>query len=150
MPGDFYQDQEGKTSEFNSAALKMKRLDKLFNMLNEINGNLQAYNVEYGKYNFELKLSVCNSLFLEVEAQLTKDEKEEGYSLKNAIETCLDRYPIYKIIKDMYSNKNDKKLNKQTWKVFEKWLFKYESLVRKFHSDHGMDTKFYEEDEDEY
>ncbi len=68
---------EGKFSEFNSAGLKMKRLDKILSMINEINSNLRAFNIEHGVYNYQLKFSLCDSLFLEIESKLSVEEKTD-------------------------------------------------------------------------
>ena len=135
--------EDEKISEFNPAALKMRRIDKAETLLNEINGNLLAFNPEYGVYNFELKFSTCDSLYLEVESKLNEDEKKEGESLRVALKQLMKKYKVYEERRDkVYPYKKIIKLNESHWKVIEKWLFRYEKLVRALLDKHGMDTKY--------
>jgi len=144
----FYPNQqdEGRVSEFNAAALKMRRLDKIQDILNDINSNLLAYNEEYGVYNFQLKFDICNSLYQEVDSKLTDVEKTDTKMLREAIATALEKYPIYETRINKIDNKTKIKFNKGVWNVMKNWLFEYESKIRKLIDDHGMDT-MYNEDE---
>ena len=45
---------EGKESEFHEAFTKVRRVDELQKILNEINNNLFIFNKAYNKFNYEL------------------------------------------------------------------------------------------------
>jgi len=134
---------EGKISEFNAAAFKMRRLDKNLDSLNEISTNLFAWNEEFGVFNFELKLARCNQLYQEVESKLNPNDRKDGLKLKQAIEKILQKYPIF--IKPR-GNKQKMKINKDMQIIMANWLIKYETLVRKFIDEHGMDTRYDDEE----
>ena len=145
MAWDNYQN-EGKMSEFNTAALKMMRLDKIESLLNQINGNLLAWNQEYGVWNFQLKFSLCDALYQEIESKLKPEERGDAEKLRNAIQIAMEEDSIYKLKKNkVYPYKQREELNKPIWKVIKKWLFIYETKVRKLLDDHGMDTKYEDE-----
>lgn len=145
-----YNDDTGKVSEFNPAALKMKRLDRALTILNEIRGNLLAFNQEYGVYNYELTFQYCNVLYLEVESKLKPSERKKGEALKLALKKLLENNPVYETKhRKVYPHNKIMKLNGINWKVIEKWLFEYDTLVRKLLDEHGMDTKYKDIDEDE-
>jgi len=136
-------ESEGKVSEYNAAAFKMKRLHDVQEELNLINGNLLAYNDEYGIYNYKLKFIRCDTLFLEVESKLKPNERKDANALRDAIRKAIDKHPVYESKKGKaYPYKQNMKINNGVWKVLEDWLFRYETLVRKLLDDHGMDTKY--------
>ena len=132
-----YDEEEGKISQYNAADLKMRRLDKELSDVNNLNGNLFAWNYENGVWNFELKFARCNSLYQEVESKLKKEERNDGEKMKEAIELALKKWPVFK-------KTHGKKIiaDKKMQELIRKWLFKYETLIRKFIDDHGMDTRY--------
>lgn len=136
------EDFDGKISDWNAAALKMKRLDKEFIGINEVNGNLLAFNQEYGVYNYELKFRKCDNQFLEVDSKLKNEERQRGEELRNKILILLDRYPVHKTLVNKYTGKRAIKVNRQIANLLLHLLFEYERMVRKFIDDHGMDTSY--------
>lgn len=143
---NFYDNDDGKMSEFNSAALKMKRLDKIQELLNQINGNLLALNDQYGVYNYELKLSLCDSLYQEVESKLTEEEREDGERLREFVEKMISENPVYKNKKEkIYPYREKQTMDKENWKIIKKALFFYEKVARKYMDAHGMDTAYADE-----
>lgn len=138
---------EGKVSEFNSAALKMRRLDKILTTLNEVNGNLLAFNDEVGVYNYQLKFNLVDALYQEIESKLSEEERENAERLRIAIEFAMDQFQVYeKVRTSMYPKKSNIKLNAKVWAVFKRWLFKYETYVRNLQDIHGMDTAYDDDD----
>ena len=138
--GFYDNDDEGKMSDFNAAALKMKRLDKILDNLNEINGNLFAWNEEYGVVNYELKFSRCKQLYQEVESKLTEKERLKGVALQEHLQKFIDDHPVYTKPK-----KRNVREDKSVKKILKKWLDKYETLVREYIDNHGMDTRYEDE-----
>jgi hypothetical protein len=136
---------DDKISKFNAGLLKMQRMDKIFSLLHDISSNLLAFNQDYGIYNFELKLRMCNQLYQEVESKLKDSERVKAQALGKAIELGLEKYPVYETQSDVINGKK-MHVNHEVWKVVRDWLFNYESLVRQFIDKYGMDTA-YEDDE---
>ena len=130
---------EGRVSEFNAAGLKMKRLDKIEDSMNEIHANLFAWNEDFGVFNFELKFARCDSLYQEVESKLSPDERKKGIAMRNAIKSILKKHPVIKKIKN---SRKKYKIDEVMKEIVADWLFKYETLVRKFKDVHGMDTSY--------
>lgn len=138
---------EGTVSKFNAGLLKMKRLHDLQALLNLINVNLTAFNEEYGVYNFELKLSICDNLFQETESKLSEKERDDTNELREAIHKFIAKNPICETRRSkIYPYNNAVKFHSDRWKVLNKWLFKYETIVRRLLDAHGLDTA-YEGDE---
>lgn len=145
-------DDEGKVSDWNAAALKMKRLDRELTSLNEINGNLWAFNQEYGVYNYELKFKICDNLYLEVENKLTEEERHGdkenkdsgggGEGLRQKIKIMMEKYPVYTIVKSNFARKSVSRKDVIVLKILETLLFEYEKLIKKFLDDHGLDTSY--------
>ena len=145
MAWNNYQD-EGKQSEYNTAALKMMRLDKIHTTINQINGNLLSWNEEFGVYNYQLKFSSCDALYQEVESKLSKEEREDAEKLRDAIQNLIENEDVYEIKKSkIYPYKKGAEINKSVWKVIKRWLFLYETRVRRLLDEHGMDTKYSDE-----
>lgn len=136
---------EGKVSEWNSAQLKMRRLDDKITLLNNINGNLWGFNMDYGIYNFELHFKTCKTLYAEVDSKLTQDEKVRAKVLKEKIQIFLEEYPVIKIIRSGY-NKTATKKQIHFFKVLEVMLEELELMVREFIDVHGMDTAYGDEE----
>ncbi len=134
--------EDGKMSGFNAAALKMKRLDRILDSLNQINTNLFAWHEEVGTFNYEYKFRLCNQLYQEVESKLKKKEREEGENMRNAIEKFLEEHQVYKKLR----GKKNQVLIEHTARIIRKWLDKFESLVRQYIDEHGMDTRYEDED----
>lgn len=140
---------EGKVSDYNAASYKMRRLDMLFTLLNEINNNLLVFNMDYNVFNYELKFSVCQQLYQEVESKCTDDERKEAEELMHAIEMFLQKRKI--VIKSTKLNKESKlKVDSTAFTIVKKSLYNYEKKIRHLIDDHGMDTKYYDEDDDPY
>ena len=121
MPED-----EGKISEFNAAALKMKRLDKLEGTMNDISVNLFAFDADEGVFNFEKKFANCNQLYQEVESKLTEKERIKGTALRKAVQRIIQKYPVFTKIRN--KNKNTK-IDPVAKQLITDWLFKYETLI---------------------
>jgi len=143
----FYnQNNDYKVSEFNSAALKMIRLNKIQDTLNQINGNLLMFNINFGVYNYVLKIRMIESLLQEVESKLDDEERKEVTQAQNVINEFMEMYPIMQKGKQGYFSSNQLTPHPENWKKLQTLLFKYESLVRKLIDHHGMDTKYGEDD----
>jgi len=134
---------EGKLSEYNSAALKMKRLDKILDLINQIRTNLLAFNPDFGRYNYDIIYECYCSLYQEVRPQCSEEEKTEGDKLKDAIKSMLEKYPIHEEKRQsVYPYKINVNVNQKHWVVLRKWLDQFENLARKYQDAHGMDTAY--------
>lgn len=146
MAWNNYNSDEGKFSEYNTAALKMKRLDSYIDEIGHINGNLTAYNYDYDVYNFELKLAHCDTLYLEVESKLKKEEKTDIEALRNVIHKLIEMPELYFTKKKLtYPPKKQIFLNKQIVRILIRWLFEYDKKLKRLLDEHGLDTKYEDE-----
>jgi len=144
----FYNNQgnDYKVSEFNSAALKMIRLNKIQDTINQVNGNLLMFNVNFGLYNYVLKKNMIESLLQEVESKLDDQERKDAVFAQKVINDFMETYPIMQKGKQGYFSNNQLTPHPENWKKLQQLLFAYESLVRKLIDAHGMDTKYGEDD----
>ena len=141
------QEEDVKISEFNSAAFKMRRLDKIMDSLNELDNNLLAWNEVYHDWNYKIKFAKCENLYQEVESKLTDTEKTKIEGLRNALQYFIDNNPVWKTIySKVYPYKEKKKLDEMAFKIIRDFLTKYESVCRQLIDDHGMDTNYGEDE----
>lgn len=142
MDGDY------KTSKINGAMLKMIRLDKSQTVLNEISTNLLAYNSEYGVYNFELKFSLADNLYMECKSKMNEDEIGEMDGMRSAISYFMEHHPIIERSKnEVRKTQQHYRVNHRNFNTLKKALFDYEAKARFYIDKYGMDT-MYEEHED--
>jgi len=140
--------EDGKVSDYNSAAFKMRRLDKIMTSLNEIDKNITSWNVLYMDYNYKIKFSLCENLYQEVESKLNDLEKTDIEAIRKALQYFIDNNPMWKIKKQMtYPFKEKKILDEMAFRIIRRFLSEYESHCRQLVDKHGMDTK-YADDED--
>lgn len=125
-----------KKSEFNEAALKMMRLDRIQDKLNELWVYPTAYNVDTGKYNYEIIQSLIESLFQEVRPKMRDEEVTKGESFVDIVDNCLENLPPHQDIKEGESS--DKRFNRENWRIVKKTLRKFESFVRGQLDRHGF------------
>ncbi len=140
------QEDEGKSSEYNSAQLKMKRMDEILQELNDIDKNLKAFNIDYGIFNYELKFILLDKLYQEIKSTLTKDETSEIVVARGVIEKFINKYPIYKIIRRQIGKKTEPVFDEINLKQISILLFDYESLIRTNQDKHGLDNKYSSDD----
>ncbi len=138
---------EGKVSEFNAAAYKMRRLDKIQDSLNEIRSNLWAWNLDFQSYNYVLYFKNCESLHQEVHSKLKETEIKTIDKLRFAIKTFIKKYPTYTQTINVSNSKNNRlKFDPQLASMIEDCLFKYELMCRRYIDEHGMDTRYDDEE----
>lgn len=127
----------------------MRRLDTLFDLLNRVGINLLAFNENFNVYNFQVKFNVCSALHMEVHSKCSPDEKEKLTNYMDGISEFLDKYDIVEMIQS--KNKKVKfDYDSTLYKILRKALSEYEIYVREMIDKHGMDTKYYNEDDDPY
>lgn len=142
---------DSKQSEFNAAALKMKRLDKMIDENNEIRHHLDAFNLEKNDWNFNIFWNNCVGLYGEVESKLSTKEKDETrvVYLKDAISLYLKRNPLVVLKRNKSSKKTKPAVSQSSLEVIMPYLEEFELVVKRLIDAHGMDTKYYDEDEDD-
>lgn len=135
-------EDEGKVSDWNAAAYKMKRLDKEFSELQEININPKAFNEAYGLPNYEVRFKRLQNQNFEVDSKLSVDEKKEINNLRNKIQVCLNEFTIDKKLKSKRKNGNKIKKDIIIYNILNELLNEYERMIRKLIDLHGMDTSY--------
>ena len=114
----------------------MQRLHNLQSQINRCNLNPTAYDEETASWNFELILSCNNSLLEEAWPKLSTKEKEDIAKLKIAMETFLNKYPIYEKSK----RNSPLRINDIHWEIFKSWLFKYSLNIRELLDKHRLSS----------
>lgn len=132
---------DGDSSDYNEAFLKMHRLDRLQNTINDCSNNPLSYNEEINTFNYELRFSTCNSLLQEIYSKLSEEERKDILALKNAIEIILIKYPIHSYKSNVITKKKELKINNNNWLVIKNWLYKYELKLRDLLDKTGYTTK---------
>ena len=142
------EDPNFKTSSWNAAAFKMKRLHEIMSSMNELDNNLVAWNEEKQNYNFNLKLAKCENLYQEVESKLTDKERKDVEDFRKAIKKFIETYPIMVTKKKkVYPYNTEKKIDNKILIVLTEWLSQYETKCRGLVDIHGMDTAYEDEEE---
>ena len=132
---------KSKKSKFNAGVLKMQRIHDLLQQINLANLNLLAYNEGLGTYNYHMKFHSCNGIFHETESKLNKTKTAEGERQRLIIESLLKRFPPNKTFKDrVWPYKERGAFVSKNWDMLEPELHKYESLIRDFLDETGMDS----------
>lgn len=147
MAWKFNYNQNSNTSEFNEAFLKIRRLHELQDEVNRARVNPLLFLPHAQKYGFEVWFQNCNSLLMEVIADLEPDEQATAENLRKAIREHMINHPVFNRKKNVVSG--DKLLpDNSSWNVLEEYLTKYESLVRTLLARHGYGTKYADDDLD--
>jgi len=143
-------DPNFKSSSWNAAAFKMKRLHQIMESMNELDDNLIAWNPEKANYNFMLKFSKCENLYQEVESKLTDAERKDVEEMRKAIRKFIQDFPvIIKKRQKIYPYREETKIDYKVLSVLTEWLSLYETKCRALVDMHGMDTA-YDDEEDGY
>jgi len=146
---DNQQMDTGKSSQFNAGLLQMKRLHETQDLLNRANLNPLALNEEVGVYNFEILFSSVNSLLNEASPKLGKVEREDAEFMRDAIKNFMLKKPVFEVKKNIKVGSNGmvNKFNETNWRTLQRWLTKYETLVRDLLDKHSMNSPDKEDDE---
>lgn len=145
-------DNDPRVSKINGAMLKMIRLDKSQTILNEISTNLLAFNTDYGVFNFELKFSLSDNLYMECKSKMDEAECLQMDAMRSAIIKFMEAYPVIERKRNDTSRlKTNYAVNQRNFKVLKDALFEYEFKARYYIDKYGMDTMYEDmEAPDEY
>lgn len=121
--------EEGSTSKFNEAALKMRRIDSIQSELHNYRIHLLRFDPMYQMYHYEIVFSLCNSLEMELLGYLTKDEENKINEIREDLNLRLEKHKPHELKRDRDTKVI--KLNKENWNYFKKKLFEYERELRK-------------------
>lgn len=140
-----YNQPETATSKFNAGILQMDRLHHLQDTLNEININLLTFNENIGKFNFEIKLSVCDTIKSEIWGKLSPEEKVQLQDYTDSLHKLTREHNLYDGIRNK-SGRVNSKLNYNLWLVIENWLNKYELRLKEIMNTHQFNSPDADED----
>lgn len=140
---------QGESSQFNAGLLQMKRIHETQDLLNRANLNPQSFNDEVGVYNFEIIISSINSLLNESSPKLGSVERVEAEAMRDAIRFFLNKYPIYELKNGIKggNSRASTKFNEKNWKVLQKQIIIYETLVRRLLDKHELNSPNKRDDE---
>lgn len=128
--------EENRQSKFNSSALKLMRIHQQFLIVPLYRMSPEAFNPEYGKFNYELWIEALNSVRLEIYARLKKEQREELDSFNVFIKEMKKNYPLITLKED----KKNFKVNKENLAILVDVITKFEERLRVFFDETGMDA----------
>ena len=134
---DIFSNQE---SAFNEAILKMQRIHKVQEQINELRTNMLAFNTMYNKYNYEIIISDLISLGYEVSPLMKPKELEEFFRFRRLVDDLLSYKPIHEQIRQnsLGESKTNKKINEANWKTLREVMLLFEDFARKQIDVHGL------------
>lgn len=132
----------GKTSEFNAGVLQMQRIHILQERMNNANLNRLYVDPETEVHNYEIIISCANSLLREIYPKLSGDEKKDGKKLRDNIQSYIQKYPPYKMNKNVRvgSSQINLILDETNWQILDKYITIYYELVTTFLDDHELNS----------
>ena len=138
----------GKTSLFNEASLKMKRIDTHQTLVNNLRTNLLNWNPFYLKYNYQIVISEILSLAAEVRGKLSTDEKKDLVLWRDKIIDMQEQTQIYKTksVETFSDTKNTKEVIWNNWRALRSMIFELEDFVRDLIEEHGLSSPNTEEE----
>ena len=137
---------DGKKSAWNSAQLKVKRIDDWMITIGNMRVNPLAWNMDWNCYNWNVWITGTNIVYSEIKHLLDTEEKKYAEELKKNFEMLLEKYPVLIEKKKRYSESKSE-IDYDNWKLIKKVLEKWQDLVLELHSEHGLDTSIYEQDD---
>ena len=135
--------EEGRHSEYNSAVLKMRRLDGIAIFLARIRNCLHEKDYENKCYFYETFLNTLISYYGEVGSQCSTTERIEVEKLLRELQWFVDNVQVYDLVNQIqYPYKTQEVLNKSKFIILRKKLFVTERLLNDLKDKHGMDTAY--------
>jgi hypothetical protein len=136
------EDNIGKESTYNEAALKMQRIDMAQKTINMLRTDMLGFDLQINSYNYKIIVNELLSLLQEVRGKLSDDEKRLSILWRDAIILLMERLEVYdKIINTGISGStNFKRLNKTNWDKLRKSIFALEDFTRDMLELHGMSS----------
>lgn len=137
--------EENKLTEFNEAGYKMRRIDKLQDIMNMASVNplsffvgKEEYNLLFtGLRNYEVKFRCMEQLFMEIYSKCSKDEIGVIQNIRSAIREFIRTHPVFE--RDIGLNgKIKENLILSNWIVVERKLTELEERIRLLHDKHGF------------
>lgn len=135
-------DSEIEISKFNPAQHKMNRINFLSQLINETKLNLRAKNLLFSDWNYNLYFNALKGLYGEVFIKFTDNERERCEKIRILIEKFLSENPIRIRI-----NNQDFEVDEMKLALFRKIAEFYETTVKDYQDEHGLDTPNEEDDE---
>ena len=131
---------DGKESIFNEAALKMKRIDNSWVIVNTLRTSLLDWNYELGKWNYEITINNLISSGMEAFSKMKKEEKELFCKFREQIIDMVESSPVYekKFVSSMGISKSILVFNKDNWKKLRGMIFRFENFCREQQEIHGF------------
>jgi len=139
--------EDGTTSVFNEAVLKMQRIHECQRIINSVRSNLLAWNFEYGKYNYEVYSTQILNLFGEVMAKLNKKEFGDAKTKRKEMLNALESSNIIsrQHMKSFGNPRVEIVIDRKGWEKLRDTLLDCEDYSRNLIDKHGMATPNEEE-----
>jgi len=125
---------------FNEAALKMKRVDSSWQVINYLRTNMLDKNYIYDKYNYEIIISMLIGLCYEVLDMMKPTEIDQFKFYRREIIIALEEKPVFfkKTYNSLSETKYNNQINKNNWKFIMEVIFQLEDFTRLQLGIHGV------------
>ena len=122
----------GKESIFNEASLKVERIHKSQNLINNVRTNLLQFHPDVNKYGYEITITELLSLMFELRGKLSDKNKELCSKWRQLIVDMVEVYKPYekKIFNTITGEKIQSHLNIDKWKKLREAIFSLEDFIR--------------------
>jgi len=128
--------EDVRISEFNELQFKMLRVHKLQDQINELSINPLSPNLSFGDYNYNLIISILESLYSEVHAKCDKEEQERARKKFEEIDNLIENNSPYE--KGNHPTSKKSILNKENWKKIKKEIKELNLYTRTLLDKHGF------------
>lgn len=132
----------GKESEFNWAALYVRSLDDLVGKMSELTLNLEHFDAEVGKYNYEIAAIILGNIFIRLWGHLKKSERDEGRELKEKLDKAVKYLTIFetKKIHSLSGVRDSRHINYDNLEIISMLLFEFQLEIIDWIEKHKLGT----------
>jgi len=132
----------GKESEFNWAALYVRSLDDLVGKLSDLTLNLEHFDAEVGKFNYEIAAIIIENIFIRLWGHLKETERENGRTLKKQLDAAITKLPIFQVKKShtLQGIRERRVLNQENYKIISTLLFEFQLDIIDWIEKHKLGT----------
>jgi len=133
----------GKKSVFNAGVAQTERIDNLQKAINYARFNPTFYNMDIGKFNYEILVASNDGLLAEVWSKLSTKERIVGERIRKAVTEYLEQNKI------IYYHNGEQKINLSNLKRFNELIILYERYNKDFLDVHNLNSPNMDDDEGE-
>lgn len=129
---------QGEEGLFNEAALKMRRIDDEWRLVNLLRTSMLDFNPIFNKYNYEIILNKLISNCSEIIDLMNNDDIEKFIAFRKCACDLIEDNPVFSKGYNNYYHNAILLFNKDNWKKLRDQIFKFEDFTRLQLGKHGV------------